>query len=303
VINRTFPFRVPADGNYYCQFNVVDEGSLSIDGSIVVDLSNPSYDNYNGDPATATVQLNAGLHIVTLTMQGVQRGDYCSYAAARISAITDGTEVWSTLTPVRNTDYNAVGPYPYWGEVYRIPIRTDGTPEVLQSAGYYIKRPNFDIGPYTWGVCFGQTGADNEGSMFTINNDGYGNISIQINPLRTLLGSNGYNDTLRDAYDLLYYYDPGDHRITQLAEPNPDGTTTLFQGFYSNGSVWLSNNVALPTGPVAVGGGSVGNLPGQDNGGSGFFNGLFSINGLLQDLGSSLGSYLVHEPGIAYFLP
>jgi hypothetical protein len=131
--------------------------------------------------------------------------------------------------------------YPFWADVYKIPLDSTGTPQVYHSADYIVKTTNTYEG-LDYNAFFGEYRAP--GSMFIIEDDGYGSATIEINHLRDL-GSDipGYvADTLRNLTRAFHYYSNVDinGRYTPLppeyANPNAfdTSTTNLFIGFNYN---------------------------------------------------------------------
>jgi hypothetical protein len=141
---------------------------------------------------------------------------------------SSGATVWSTLTPVRRA-------YANWMEVYRIPL-TNGNATYL-SRDYLVKdcggAGSWGTFPGLGGRSFGSYFPDN--SMFTVTDDGTGNIGVTFNIQANLNPySDDANTTMSSFSYLPYYYSEGQNRYSQnpLA-PNPiNGTQTLyFVGF------------------------------------------------------------------------
>lgn len=123
-------------------------------------------------------------------------------------------------------------PYTYWGTVYRIPIEANGTPKTYYSKNHLAKLQTVFYDSY-----FGENLAP--GTLFIIDDDGFGNLSIRVNHLRTLSSNNNLNATLQNLTRVFYYYSPVDvgGRYVQLGAPKGDGSQTdLFAGFNNNGS-------------------------------------------------------------------
>jgi hypothetical protein len=89
------------------------------------------------------------------------------------------------------------------------------------------------------------------GSMFIVDSDGYGNVSVALNQLRSLSEDDDFNKTLKNLTRAFHYYSAVDEpsRYYQLeAAPIQDGTVTRrFTGFNNSGTV-LTSVVPLPTG-------------------------------------------------------
>jgi hypothetical protein len=128
--------------------------------------------------------------------------------------------------------------YPFWAKVYKIPLGSTGTSQVYHSADYQVKTTEgLDYSTY-----FGEYRAP--GSMFIIEDDGYGSVTIEINHLRDLDNNTdaGLAATLRNLTRAFYYYSAVDilGRYTPLPSeyisPNvvDTSTTNLFIGFNYN---------------------------------------------------------------------
>lgn len=127
-------------------------------------------------------------------------------------------------------------PYPYWNLVYRIPIN-------LSSPGTQLSRPyRVKVGYQDYGFYFGE-GTSIE-SMFIVDHDEFGNISVRLNTLRQTTGDTQIDTTLNNLTRAFYYFstaDVGGGRLIQLGAPSGDGTQTqLFTGFNSLGQVTTS---------------------------------------------------------------
>jgi hypothetical protein len=89
------------------------------------------------------------------------------------------------------------------------------------------------------------------GSMFIVDSDGYGNVGVALNQLRSLSEDDDLNKTLKNLTRAFHYYSAVDEpsRYYQLdAAPIQDGTVTQrFAGFNNSGTV-LTSIVPLPTG-------------------------------------------------------
>jgi hypothetical protein len=87
------------------------------------------------------------------------------------------------------------------------------------------------------------------GSMFIVDSDQYGNVSIALNQLRSLNGDPGIDKTLKNLTRAFHYYSNVDEpsRYYQLdAAPIQDGNVTRkFNGFNNSGTV-LTSVVPLP---------------------------------------------------------
>ena len=156
-----------------------------------------------------------------------------------------------------SSDYN----YFAWSSVYKFEI-PNGTPIRYFSGEqdiegvylYRVKPERLSNGTYPETVTdyeqyFGlETSA---GSMFIVDSDGYGNVSIALNQLRSLSDDGNVNKTLKNLSRAFHYYSAVDEpsRYYQLdAAPIQDGTVTQrFAGFNNSGTV-LTSIVPLPVG-------------------------------------------------------
>ena len=141
-----------------------------------------------------------------------------------------------------NVDYLGLGsssvstPYPFWAKVYNIPF--SGSKQIYHSNDYVVKTTSgLDYSSY-----FGEYRAP--GSMFIVEDDGYGSIKIEINHLRDLVGDEDgiLSTTLKNLTRAFHYYSNVDieGRYTPLPTdyiaPNTSNTATtnLFLGFDYN---------------------------------------------------------------------
>lgn len=239
---RYYKFNVPTTGRYTWEFAADSVGSFNIDGGPQLNVTSGL-----SKSETGSITLAAGVHTVNFQILN-------SSASGSIAiAITtpDGAQVWSTRTPVRASD-----PYHNWSEVYRIPLpsATTGTPATYQSAFYCIKdtaaaRP--DAGSESvqftrWGDFFGTPNGITDRSLFTVVDDGFGNLAITLNgKTGTATDANNYATSTNLPYSS-YYYSTRGTRYTQL-ESTPitaNGVadsasiyTHQFTGFDLNGVV------------------------------------------------------------------
>lgn len=139
-------------------------------------------------------------------------------------------------------DSNALGlgaetldlPYAFWANVYRIPFT--GAAQTYTSNDYIVKTTEgVDYSGY-----FGEYGEP--GSMFIVQDDGYGSITVEMNHLRELSGDAEIDATLQNLTRAFYYYSGVDilGRYTPLpvdySAPiaSNTATTNLFIGFEYN---------------------------------------------------------------------
>jgi hypothetical protein len=156
-----------------------------------------------------------------------------------------------------SSDYN----YFAWSSVYKFEIPSGAPIRYLSGEqdleGVYLHRvkpERLTDGTYPETVTdyeqyFGlETSA---GSMFIVDSDGYGNVSVSLNQLRALSDDEDFNKTLKNLTRAFHYYSAVDEpsRYYQLdAAPIQNGTVTQrFAGFNNSGTV-LTSIVPLPTG-------------------------------------------------------
>lgn len=126
-------------------------------------------------------------------------------------------------------------PFPFWAEVYR--IECTGAAQVYHSGdtdanGNPLHQRKFTEG-LNYGYYFGEFRAP--GSMFIVEDDGYGSLTIEINHLRELQEDNPFKETLNNLRRSFYYYADGRY-VPQAAEysaPIDAFTTYMFIGFNS----------------------------------------------------------------------
>ena len=151
----------------------------------------------------------------------------------------DGSPIYGNGGSVyANTDNLGLGvntvvnPYPFWANVYRIPFT--GAAQTYTSNDYIVKTTEgVDYSGY-----FGEHGES--GTMFIVEDDGYGSLTIELNHLRELSDDPEVNATLQNLTRAFHYYSDVD--IEGRYEPLPpeyastidDVTTYLFVGFNYN---------------------------------------------------------------------
>lgn len=250
-VDRSFTFTASAGTyNYECSFD--NSGYFEVDGNLVGDMRNGGRNYQTSLTGTFEITSN-GQH--TVTIHGFNSGG----PGAMGVRITDsgGGEVWNTLYPVRP---NPV--YLYWQEVYRFPIKANGTREELNSYYYCVKDTAALEGVYRWGDYFGQAGSAQSRSMFVItDSSGDGNLQIGLTAIQTYSGYDSISQTLHNLVEAFYYYSAsqwyGNGRQAQIS-PGPigDGTQTLkFVGFDQAGAV-QTILATFPAGGIGGGGGN-----------------------------------------------
>lgn len=269
-VERTYKFITATAGLHTWTLSSDNESYFTIDGALVGDLRSAGSGSYT-NAFTGSVNLSAGEH--TLTFYVVNTG----YAAAIALRIVDPTnlEVWSTRFPIRIGSV-----YQNWQEVYRIPLT--GNAQTYQcNDEYCIKNSNGVMGK-RWGYYFGAPGST-ANSMFTVSDDGSGNITIAMNSvdvnstdMSTLntVDSNAYT-TISTAAHLFYYYSyirvGTGYGLEQLSTTlAADGTTQYFLGFTKDGVVRTSS-VIPPTDPTNT-------VVDQGGGGGGGSTGRYTYN-------------------------
>jgi hypothetical protein len=165
-----------------------------------------------------------------------------------------------------NTDSLSIGgsevdpKYPYWACVFRIPVNASGdtAPRTYFSGDLDENGQPAYLDKTVDGNNFYEYFGDyaSQGSMFIVNDDGYGNIRIEMNRLRELSGDDQYNTTLQNLSRAFYYYSGVDTPsrypenntgnlellpFTPGGEYSVDGNLTkMFLGFLRNGQVVTS---------------------------------------------------------------
>jgi hypothetical protein len=232
---RTYGINTQSPGMHIYTFAADNQAYFIIDGIVIGDLRN----NFATlIPYQDSFYLSAGNHTLTVYFYNADNGYYDSNNNPGSMALTIvdpyGISIWDSNLPVR-TGYTA---YQYWNEVCRIPLYdSTATDAVFYSKDYLIKNLS-PLNGYSYGSAFGYAGFAQEGSMFTIIQDPYNNITITLNPKYRELT----DKTTNYASYLFYYYTGvlGNDRLTQLESNRGDGQTLYFTGFDKNGTVTTS---------------------------------------------------------------
>ena len=119
----------------------------------------------------------------------------------------------------------------YLSEICKITL--DGTSRTYYSANYLTRTTDLDYGSY-----FGNN--QSLGSMFVIQDDGYGNLTVNMNRVSKTAATESTNQTLQNLSRAFFYYSAADTpaRYTQLGSPKGDGSETdMFIGFNNQGDV------------------------------------------------------------------
>ena len=248
-VERTYKFTTTRAGTHTWTFSSDNEAYFTIDGALVGDLRDVGFDqSYRQAYTGTTPALSAGEH--TLTFYVINTNGPAALALRILDL--ESQEVWSTRFPIR------IGPvYENWQEVYRIPLT--GNAQSYQCNDTYCIKNSNNVNGQRWGYYFGSPGTT-ANSMFTVTDDGSGNITIAMNgvdvnssDMTTLnsVDSNSYS-TVANAPHLFYYYSyiRDNNSYTQLSTaPASDGTTQYFLGFTRDGDVRTSS-VVPPTDPT-----------------------------------------------------
>ena len=233
-VPRTYSINSQSPGTHTYTFAADNQAYFTIDGILIGDLRNNSI---TLTPYQDSFDLSAGNHTLTVYFYNADVGYYDSTNNPGSMALTitdpNGVVVWDSNLPVR-TGYTA---YQYWNEVCRIPLYdSTATDAIYYSKNYLIKNLS-PLNGYSYGSYFGYTGSIQEGSMFTVIQDPYNNITIALNAKSDREVA---DKTTNYASYLRYYYSDvlGSDRLTQL-EPNPGtgNSTRWFTGFDKNGTV------------------------------------------------------------------
>lgn len=225
-----YEFVAPASANYSLEFQAAAGGYLRIDG--VDQLASTGITNA---AVSKSVYISAGRHQVSFKISDSRNDVYGTPqgVAVRISRIDTGANIWTTLDPVR-----ATAPYLNWGEVYRFPI-TYGTPAVLRSRDYVIKH-GYTMSDVTGARItdfFGTAGTASQGSLLTVNHDGYGNLTFDWAAPERYTGSAFHNTTLNNIAELPYYYSFSNGRVlaSNLEDLMPNQKTHRIIGMTPTG--------------------------------------------------------------------
>lgn len=226
-------------GTYTWEFACDDNGSFSIDGSLISSVGNNNYSS----SVSGSVYLSAGVHTLSWTVNNERS---LGSVGIRITNPSTNTDIWSTLAMTYNYVNNSYGP---WSEVYRIPITGPGT--YYSNTQYQVYTQLAAGQSQTYGSYFGFQSAIN--SMFTITADSSNNLSIKLNGLRAIDAVNtDVNTTLNEVQYLFYYYSTADERLNNLAQPVNSNQTQYFTGFNSAGVV-QTILLLYPSGNLGVG--------------------------------------------------
>ena len=168
----------------------------------------------------------------------------------------DGVPVAVDAYDSASIDYLGIGygnvsaPYFKWAEVVKIELT--GNEQTYYSGDYVVKTsPTLSYMKY-----FGKY--NSQGSMFVVQDDGYGCLKIELNTLRELSGDTSTDVTLQNLTRAFHYYSSADAVGRPIySQPDPDYTTSLddyttylFTGFNLSraGTAFITRSIVdLPT--------------------------------------------------------
>ena len=223
------------NGTYNGTLSVTaNELTKTINNSVVVSIDTTQYrhiaswlspTSYDNSVIGMSYDVIGGVKILTI---GVGSGgdDTPEYTA--------GGSIFISTSTLGIAASEIVEIYPYWREVYKISL--DGTERRYEANASNRVKLSSDI---SYASYFGEY--ESQGSMFVVDDDGYGNLTIRMNHLRETSNDESLARTLDNLTRAFYYYSESDlpSRYTN-AQPAPilDGTVTeQFVGFYNNGQV------------------------------------------------------------------
>jgi kumamolisin len=188
-------------------------------------------DNRSSSVQYTTSSINAGTYWIKWT-----GGNYVSIRIRYIGGVSDNFDAWTTLDALYTS---------HWAEITRIELINNGT------IRNYCQLPNIITHPEitsTYSSYF-KNGSGTPG-MFSVTNNGFGQLSINVNSVATQSGNSFTNLTINHVSDLLYYYSEisGRQSTTNLEAPFGNKQTHLFIGFNSNGTV-ITGVVPYPQAP------------------------------------------------------
>jgi Hom_end-associated Hint len=252
LLTRRYLINVPASGFYDWKFAADILGYFSINGQILGDTRQSEKESNAQAGYSGTVHLEQGTNIIAIASANVFADlNRITGIALTLRQTGGGSLIWSTLTPVR-TRPTYVG----WSEVYRIPLVSVGTgvPQTYYSGGYVVKDSGAVYEQYRYQDFFGDytRGSAGAASLFTIVDDGFGNLSIKTEYKTIEAGLSDADQTLDQLQYVTYYYDTLDfnspsgqsfdnhaRRVHNL-DPGPQGDghqCHQFIGFDADGNV------------------------------------------------------------------
>lgn len=231
------------NGTYTSQLTLVWEGSTAILNNVcVVDIDPDKFRNLSAwispiSPNNSVIGVSYDLinGEKTLTI-GVGMGG-------------DGTPVYDDggdiFLDIRNLGIGADSidyPYAHWAEVYRFSNLGTGTAKTYISAakdddGNYVYQKKFS-NDYNYSYYFGYERSF--GSMFIVEDDGFGSLKISLNNLRETSGDEGFDNTLHNLTNAFHYYS---------LEDVPSRTINLPQYPFSTSTTYPVSTATLPLPP------------------------------------------------------
>lgn len=227
--DRAYTITVPTSDSYTWQFAVDDTGWFTIDDIVIGDLRNTggSFNSYY----SGTTTLSAGTHILRIyATNQTGSGDNPGGLGLKISRQSDNLVIWSTVAPQRTGSL----PYLYWDEVYRIPLVHGAY--TYHSANYLMKASTSIPPGNNYGDYFGS--GTTAGSIFSITDDGYGNLTIVMNEKTKSSYTIIHESTLKSLVYAMYYYTNNYPytRYTQVENP-VNGQTKFLTGISASGNI------------------------------------------------------------------
>jgi hypothetical protein len=250
---------IPGD---YSTILTVVANSISHTATLTTNISNSviEYSNYGSWKSPVSYYNSVigisydkidGRNIVTI---GVGTG------GLNIPEYSSGGGVYATVSSLGISGSETDPKYPHWACVFRIPVNATGdtVPRTYLSGELDANGQLVYLDKLTDGNNFYEYFGDyaGQGSMFTVRDDGRGNITIDMNRLRELSNDDQVNTTIRNLSRAFYYYSdvdlPSRYPINNIGnlerlpfttsgEYSVDGNLTkLFRGFLRNGQVITS---------------------------------------------------------------
>ena len=143
-----------------------------------------------------------------------------------------GGNIYNDINEIGLGADSLTNPYPFWANVTK--SKFTNTSQTYYSGDWEVKTTN----GLNYPTYFGNY--SKVGSMFIVEDDGYGSITIELNYLRVLTGDPDIDATLQNLTRAFHYYSNVDllGRIsplpTEYASSLTNYTTSLFTGFNYN---------------------------------------------------------------------
>jgi len=274
ILNGVGHVKVRFDADYVANTNIYSQSLVVTVNGITKNIT-----NY----ATVIVSTGSYRHFIDWlspisTHNSVVGISYDLVDAKRILTIGvgmggDGTPQYdqggSLLLDMKNLGIGAASqdpPFAHWAEVYQFYNLGTGTARTMVSGlknldgEYYYKVKTSDY--YNYGDYFGNGTA--RGSMFTVYDDGTGNLSISLNGIREYSTDANFNMTLDNLSRSFHYYSQTDTgtRFNNLPQypidsspstgtvktPITETRTRIFRGFSGIGNTWttVTSIVSIP---------------------------------------------------------